>query len=378
LHCINMVPGLTRRLFAGGSRLAQLLLLLALVVFASSPRPIQADTSLDLLPAITTPAGTDLYYCVQSATDYNCTLDQIRAWLSTGSFTTLSTTGNVGVGLTGPLNRLDVEGAAVIGATYSGSQTAPANGLLVEGNVSFGSAAPSTANHVSISDVGVEAQAAALYAGQSTANYNATMGLSFVHTDVNTDGGAYNKYGVVGLIQNASGGAVATTGSYTAARLEAYSRSASGTVASLRGVYTITGTSGAAAGTVTSAYGGYFQGVRVGGSTIGTAYGLYVTGLDATNVYGLRILSSTCVTNCFDIYAENAGSNNYLAGNTGLGTTAPTEKLDVNADTIRLRTARTPASSTEACAAGEIAWDSGFIYVCIAANTWRRATLAAW
>ncbi|MDH5511092.1 MAG: hypothetical protein OEZ32_12175, partial [Nitrospinota bacterium] len=60
--------------------------------------PAQADTSLDLLPAITTPAGTDIYYCVQSATDYKCTLDQIRAWLSTGSFTTLSTTGNVGVG----------------------------------------------------------------------------------------------------------------------------------------------------------------------------------------------------------------------------------------------------------------------------------------
>jgi uncharacterized protein YaiE (UPF0345 family) len=37
---------------------------------------------------------------------------------------------------------LDVEGAAVIGATYSGTNTAPSNGLLVEGNVGIGTASP--------------------------------------------------------------------------------------------------------------------------------------------------------------------------------------------------------------------------------------------
>jgi len=37
---------------------------------------------------------------------------------------------------------LDVEGGAVIGAAYSGTNTAPANGLLVQGNVGIGTANP--------------------------------------------------------------------------------------------------------------------------------------------------------------------------------------------------------------------------------------------
>jgi len=39
-------------------------------------------------------------------------------------------------------NKLDVEGGQVIGATYSGTNTAPTNGLLVEGNVGIGTTSP--------------------------------------------------------------------------------------------------------------------------------------------------------------------------------------------------------------------------------------------
>jgi hypothetical protein len=48
------------------------------------------------------------------------------------------TNGNVGIGTPSPQNKLDVEGGVVIGATYSGTSTAPANGLLVEGIVGMG------------------------------------------------------------------------------------------------------------------------------------------------------------------------------------------------------------------------------------------------
>lgn len=50
--------------------------------------------------------------------------------------------GGVGIGTNVPKNRLDVEGAAVIGASYSGTNTAPSNGLLVQGNVGIGTSTP--------------------------------------------------------------------------------------------------------------------------------------------------------------------------------------------------------------------------------------------
>ena len=41
-----------------------------------------------------------------------------------------------------PVNRLDVKGNAVIGDTYSGVNTAPTNGLLIEGNTGIGTTSP--------------------------------------------------------------------------------------------------------------------------------------------------------------------------------------------------------------------------------------------
>jgi hypothetical protein len=37
-----------------------------------------------------------------------------------------------------------------------------------------------------------------------------------------------------------------------------------------------------------------------------------------------------------------------------------------------------PAHATDPCVAGTETWDSNFIYVCIAKNTWKRSTLASW
>ena len=66
------------------------------------------------------------------------------------------------------------------------------------------------------------------------------------------------------------------------------------------------------------------------------------------------------------------------AGNVGIETTSPTTLLDVNADTVRVRTARTPASATATGATGEICWDANYIYVCTATNTWRRTAISSW
>jgi len=71
-------------------------------------------------------------------------------------------------------------------------------------------------------------------------------------------------------------------------------------------------------------------------------------------------------------------NNKQLFVNVGIGTTAPTEKLDVNSDAIRIRTSQTPASAGASGNVGDICWDGNYVYVCVATNSWKRASLATW
>ncbi len=52
--------------------------------------------------------------------------------------------GNVGIGTSSPVNKLDVEGRMAVGTSYSGTSTAPSNGMIVEGTVGVGTSSPST------------------------------------------------------------------------------------------------------------------------------------------------------------------------------------------------------------------------------------------
>ena len=67
----------------------------------------------------------------------------------------------------------------------------------------------------------------------------------------------------------------------------------------------------------------------------------------------------------------------------GIGTITPTARVDIN-NTIanekglRIRNKFTPASATAPGNQGEIAWDDNYIYVCVAANTWKRTALTSW
>jgi hypothetical protein len=56
--------------------------------------------------------------------------------------------GNLGIGTNNPQNKLDVEGGVAIGSTYSGTNSAPTNGLLVEGTVGIGTNNPQQKLHI--------------------------------------------------------------------------------------------------------------------------------------------------------------------------------------------------------------------------------------
>ena len=45
---------------------------------------------------------------------------------------------------------------------------------------------------------------------------------------------------------------------------------------------------------------------------------------------------------------------------------------------LRIETDAAPASATDTGSAGQIRWDSGFVYVCTATDTWKRAALSTW
>ncbi len=45
-------------------------------------------------------------------------------------------------------------------------------------------------------------------------------------------------------------------------------------------------------------------------------------------------------------------------------------------DTITIRTPRTPSSSSASGLVGEWCWDSTYLYVCVANNSWKRIALA--
>ena len=50
----------------------------------------------------------------------------------------------------------------------------------------------------------------------------------------------------------------------------------------------------------------------------------------------------------------------------------------VTGDKIKISTAQTPASASATGNAGEICWDTDYVYVCTATNTWKRSAISTW
>ncbi len=77
--------------------------------------------------------------------------------------------------------------------------------------------------------------------------------------------------------------------------------------------------------------------------------------------------------------STNASPTDILSFNsTGNATFAGTVIANKATTAFRIPTAETPASASATGTVGTITWDTSYIYVCTAANTWKRVAIATW
>ena len=77
-------------------------------------------------------------------------------------------------------------------------------------------------------------------------------------------------------------------------------------------------------------------------------------------------------------YAEDQGNVSGAWGVYTAGTTPSHFGGIVSAGTLIEATTHTPSSATATGTTGQIAWDSSYLYVCTATNTWTRVGIATW
>jgi hypothetical protein len=86
---------------------------------------------------------------------------------------------------------------------------------------------------------------------------------------------------------------------------------------------------------------------------------------------------SSSVDSTTGFYFPSSG-NISVVGNLGIGTGSPSTNLDINSNKFRIRTGKTPTSANDTGNAGDICWDSNYIYVCTATNSWLRTQINPW
>jgi hypothetical protein len=73
-----------------------------------------------------------------------------------------------------------------------------------------------------------------------------------------------------------------------------------------------------------------------------------------------------------------SGQNGYVSITYSLQPSLSTSGDIVSGTGLRISSPSVPASAIAAGNPGQIAWDNGYIYVCVAPNTWKRAALSTW
>lgn len=89
--------------------------------------------------------------------------------------------------------------------------------------------------------------------------------------------------------------------------------------------------------------------------------------------HGIRWITGTTGTPTASATITSSGSG----ANIGLALTPTGTGVITLASKVTIPT-QTPASAAATGTAGQIAWDSGFVYICVATDTWKRVAIATW
>lgn len=82
--------------------------------------------------------------------------------------------------------------------------------------------------------------------------------------------------------------------------------------------------------------------------------------------------------------SADLGLSRSSANNLGITNGSSTEYTTIGSNGVIINNGRfqiptsTPASAAASCTAGTISWDTSYVYVCTATNTWKRASIATW
>lgn len=139
----------------------------------------------------------------------------------------------------------------------------------------------------------------------------------------------------------------------------------SGVLTSSRGI-SVAALSNYGVGTILESIGLFVssQGVNGANSSVGVDIGTQNAFGAASQTIALHIDDQTTNVGVLAIKVDG-GVNDLGPNNTAVG------QLQVTAPSV-------PATSTSAGAAGTIAWDANFIYVCVATNSWKRVGISSW
>lgn len=267
------------------------------------------------------------------------------------------------------------------GMTFGGTQTVQAGGNIGESSAVYGNttisystnqalslcalfnAAPIIQPTAAVSDAG----GTAVWAGYiSRVSYQPLLATAITATTDRVSGFYSAPFVSINASSHASSAVVVSSLNGHEVFYGNIAPDARVTITTARGIWVRTPSK---TGTVTSA-----SGLDIDAMTVGTSnYGARI-GAAATQTLWVNHTSDTTTAAGGIVFGTSGDTNLYRSA----ANTLKTDDDFVAGSKLYVPTSQTPATAAATGTAGQIAWDSNYIYVCVAANTWKRSAITTW